>query len=50
MLLKSTFLANFDVLMSVAPFKSDFVSKLDKSNSTFIVILLRLYGSETFQY
>ena len=50
MLPKSARLVDFYVLMPVAPFKSDFVSKLDKSNSTFIVILLRLYGSETFQY
>ena len=39
----STFLANLDVLMPVASFKSDFVAQLDKSNLTFFV-LLRVYG------
>ena len=32
---KSTFLKNSDVLMAVALFKSEFVTKLDKSDSTF---------------
>ena len=38
-LAKSTFLANFYVSIPVAFFKSDFVAKLDKSNSTFTLLL-----------
>ena len=34
---KSTFLANFDVSTPVAIFKSAFVGKLDKSDSTFFL-------------
>ena len=41
---KSAFLADLDLLMPIALFQSDF-ALLGKSNSTFVIFLLRLYVS-----
>ena len=45
MLDKFAFLANFDASTPVAFFKSDFIAELGKCNSSFILFLLRIYGS-----
>ena len=44
-LAKSAISANFAVSTPVACFKSDFVAELDKSYSTFIMVLLRVFDS-----
>ena len=44
-LAKSVFLVIFELTTPVAFYKSDFVAVLDKSNSNFILFLLRLYVS-----
>ena len=40
MLAKSAFLANFDVSMPAAPFKSEFAMQFGQSNSNFILFSL----------